>query len=409
MKKVYTVFAAILFATNLMAQTPEKLSYQAVIRNASNQLVTNQAVGMQISILQGSASGTAVYVETHSPTTNGNGLVSVEIGGGVVINGDFSAIDWANSSYFVKMETDPSGGTSYTIEGTNQLLSVPYALHAKTAENLTGNIVETDPVYSSSQAANITSSDITNLGNLSGVNTGDQDLSFYITNEVDPVYSSSQASNITYTDITKLGNLSGVNTGDQDLSGLATKSALEDTAASIRSDFGFDKTYSVGDFAQGGVVFWVDETGRHGLACAIVDQSADISWYNGSNTNTEALGDGAFSGEMNTMLIIANQGTSTADYAAGVCSRYNYSQGGVTYGDYYLPSKYELNLMYLNKLAIDATATANGGSAFVGGGQAYWSSTEEGSDYAWRQYIDDGTQGYMFKYITYRVRAIRAF
>ncbi|MEA3508406.1 MAG: FISUMP domain-containing protein, partial [Synergistota bacterium] len=122
-------------------------------------------------------SGTAVYVETQTPTTNVNGLVSIEIGAGTVQSGDFTTIDWANGPYFIKTETDPAGGTNYTITGTSQLLSVPYALHAKSADTVTGTITETDPVFFGSEAANITATDITNLGNLSGVNTGDQDLS----------------------------------------------------------------------------------------------------------------------------------------------------------------------------------------------------------------------------------------
>jgi hypothetical protein len=85
---------------------------------------------MQISILQGSANGTAVYVETQTPTTNTNGLVSLEVGGGTVLSGNFSTIDWANGPYFIKTETDPAGGTNYTITGTSQLLSVPYAMYA---------------------------------------------------------------------------------------------------------------------------------------------------------------------------------------------------------------------------------------------------------------------------------------
>jgi len=134
-------------SSSLWAQSPQKMSYQAVIHNSSNALVTNTQVGMQISILRGSASGTAVYVETQTPTTNANGLVSLEIGTGSNQSGTFTAIDWANDSYFIKTETDLAGGTSYTITGTSQLLSVPYALHAKTAESITGSITETDPLY----------------------------------------------------------------------------------------------------------------------------------------------------------------------------------------------------------------------------------------------------------------------
>ena len=138
--KITTIFAAILMTASAFlpqqasAQVPEKMSYQAVIRNSSDALVSSTAVGMQISILQTTSTGTAVYVETQTPTTNANGLVSLEIGSGTVVSGDFTTIDWANGPYFIKTETDPTGGTSYTITGTSQLLSVPYALHAKNGE-----------------------------------------------------------------------------------------------------------------------------------------------------------------------------------------------------------------------------------------------------------------------------------
>ncbi len=134
MKRVFANLIALLITVSVFAQAPQKMNYQAVIRNSSNALVTNAQVGMHISILQGSATGTSVYTETQTPTTNANGLVNIEIGGGA----GFSAIDWANGTYFIKTETDPTGGTNYTITGTSQLLSVPYALHSKTAETIIG-------------------------------------------------------------------------------------------------------------------------------------------------------------------------------------------------------------------------------------------------------------------------------
>lgn len=136
MKKLITILFAMLFSVIVNAQSPELMSYQAVIRNSSNVLVSNTQVAMQISILQGSASGTPIYVETQNPTTNGNGLVSIQIGSGTLVSGNFSAINWANGPYFIKTETDPdgsNGGIAYTITGTSQLMSVPYALYAKAA------------------------------------------------------------------------------------------------------------------------------------------------------------------------------------------------------------------------------------------------------------------------------------
>lgn len=183
MRQIFTFFATILLTTTLWAQSPEKMSYQAVIRNSSNQLVINQAIGMKISILQGTSNGTVVYQETFNPNqqTNANGLITIEIGSGLPMIGIFESIDWSAGPYFIKTETDPTGGTNYTIIGTSQILSVPYALHAKIAESLIQDITETDPVYSESEASSISAVDISNLSNLSGTNSGDQDLSNYVT------------------------------------------------------------------------------------------------------------------------------------------------------------------------------------------------------------------------------------
>ena len=133
-QKQITLFMAVLLSISIaVAQAPNKFSYQAVVRNASNAVVANTNVKMRISILQTSASGTAVYVETQTATTNINGLVGIIIGNGTVVSGNLSTINWSNGIYFIKTETDPTGGTNYTISGSTQLLSVPYALNAATA------------------------------------------------------------------------------------------------------------------------------------------------------------------------------------------------------------------------------------------------------------------------------------
>ena len=139
MPRIISTLVALCLTVVVFAQAPQKMSYQAVIRNASNALVANQPVSMRISILQGSASGTPVYVETQTPTTNSNGLSSLEIGTGTVVSGSFSAIDWASGQYFIKTETDPSGGSNYALTATSQLLSVPYAMYAEKS----GSLVQT--------------------------------------------------------------------------------------------------------------------------------------------------------------------------------------------------------------------------------------------------------------------------
>ena len=307
MKKLYTILAAILLTATTFAQAPEKMSYQAVVRDGGDVLVTNQVVGMQISILQGSETGTSVYTETQTPTTNINGLVTLEIGKGTTID-IFSDIDWSTGTYFIKTETDPIGGSSYTITGTSQLLSVPYALHAKTAESVTSTC------------------------------------------------------------------------------GL-----------------------SIGDTYQGGIIFYLDASGCHGLIAAPGDQSTGIRWYAGTIGLTQAKGDGIYAGKANTSIIIAAQvaiGDDGDNYAARLCNELQIIEGGTTYRDWYLPSKYELNLMYENIGQGNVLGLGNVGNF---ANYFYCSSTELDSANTWKQSFSSGSQNASNKSSTNNVRAVRAF
>ncbi|MCR9098350.1 MAG: tail fiber domain-containing protein [bacterium] len=150
MKKITITLFALLFTFCLMAQAPLKMSYQAVVRDANGQLITNSTVGMRISIIKDDPDGPAEYVETHTPTTNANGLATLEIGEGTPVSGTFFSVEWRSGSHYVKTETDPNGGTNYTISGTSQLLSVPYALYSNiagvsTAWTLVGDHVASVP------------------------------------------------------------------------------------------------------------------------------------------------------------------------------------------------------------------------------------------------------------------------
>ena len=378
MRKTITLLTAVLIAASVFAQAPQKISYQAVIRNSSDQLVINESIGMQISILQGSASGPAVYVERQFSTTNANGLISIEIGNGVLTSGSFTTINWASDSYFIKTETDIKGGANYTISGTSQLLSVPYALHAKTAESITGQLTETDPVYTGSQASNITASDITKLSNLSGTNTGDQDISGLASTE-----------SVTKRLITKVDKVTG--------KGLSTNDYTTDEKTKLA---GLGTILTIGQSYQGGKIFWLDATGQHGLIAATADQSAGIQWYNGVYRYTGTSGDGLYAGAMNTAMIVATQmaDNQTGNFAAKVCADYSVTIGVVTYGDWYLPSRYELNLMYLQKTVVGGFASAD-----------YWSSSENLDGSAGTQGFYDGIQPDYYKAYTGYVRAVRAF
>jgi len=190
-KKLIIALANLLIITSVWAQSPQSFKYQAIARDVNGIVLANQSVGIQISILEGSIYGASVYIETFEPTTNNFGLINLNIGTGTPVTGDFTTIDWANDKYFIKVEMDPANGTAYQIMGTSQLLSVPYALHAKTAETVT----ETDPVFGASVASGITGTDTTNWNNK---------LDSYT--ETDPVYSVSLASGITGTDTTNWNN-----------------------------------------------------------------------------------------------------------------------------------------------------------------------------------------------------------
>jgi len=132
-KTLFLVVFVIAGIFQAMAQAPDGFNYQAVARDASGEVLTNQQVGVKISIIQGSAEGDAVYTEAFTPVTNEFGLINIMIGSGSVLYGNFEMIQWADGPYFVEVHMDAAGGSDYTAMGTSKLLSVPYALHARTS------------------------------------------------------------------------------------------------------------------------------------------------------------------------------------------------------------------------------------------------------------------------------------
>ena len=141
MKNFISILAFLVIALPSVAQVPQKMSYQAVIRDNDNFLLSNTTVGVQISIIEASTLF-PVYVEQHVEATNDNGLVTLQIGDGTVISGDFASIDWGDGIYSIQTETDPNGGTDYTINGISELLSVPYAFYAGNAAAEGGNTLD---------------------------------------------------------------------------------------------------------------------------------------------------------------------------------------------------------------------------------------------------------------------------
>ena len=226
---MYATIVALLLTSSSFAQAPEKMSYQVVIRDANNALVTSQQIGIQMTILQ---VNTAVYEETHTPTSNTNGLVSLEIGTGTVISGSFTAIDWSAGTYFIKTETDPTGGTNYTITGTSQLLSVPYALYAETSNDTPAVALNT--------------------------------------------------AKVSYTEAAVSANIAvSANTAKTVISSEQSDAIVANTAK-----IGYTQpTYLVNNFYEelGGYIIEVSASGKHGIVAARLDQGTS-NWYNAINS-----------------------------------------------------------------------------------------------------------------------------
>lgn len=163
----------------------------------------------------------------------------------------------------------------------------------------------------------------------------------------------------------------------------------------------YSTVHFIGESYGGGIVFYVYDNGQHGLIAATADQNTGIQWYNGTDRFTGTTGDGLGAGAMNTALIVATQmaDNQTGNFAAKVCADYSVTVGGITYGDWYLPSKHELNLLYLQKAVVGGFAS-----------DIYWSSTEFVNNIAWYQTFASGAQGNSFvKFNSFRVRAVRSF
>ena len=390
MKNFYSIIAGLLIAANVLAQAPQKMSYQAIVRDGTNALVTSSAVGMQISILQGSASGTAVYVEIQTPTSNANGLVSLEIGAGTVVSGSFNTIDWANGPYFIKTDTDPAGGTNYTITGTSQLLSVPYALYAVTAGNNT-------PGPQGPAGSN-------------GTNGADGSSAYEIAVANGFVGSEAQwlTSLVGATGAQGPIGLTGATgaTGSQGPIGLTGPAGATGPQGPQGPAGTGSFTHYIGEEFGGGVVFhlWKDASGvEHGLIVDKTDLSTSQVWSNINGTLIGASAQSSWDGLSNSNAIAGQAGHTGS--AAALCL--NSTNGGQS--DWYLPSIDELSLLWHSRFNVNKSLSAIGGATVLPISAFYWSSTEYVGNYAWGFGFNNGNANFEDKSLTFYVRAVRAF
>lgn len=386
MRKLFTVLAAILLTASVFAQSPEKMSYQAVIRNSSDVLVTNTQIGMEINIRQATPAGTIVYTETQTPTTNANGLVSIEIGGGT----GFDTIKWANGPYFIETKTAVVPPlTTYTITGTSQLLSVPYALYAKTAR-IADTARHVPTVAQLWATGGISSSSIHNT-NSGSVGIGTASPAFSALLELN---STSQGLLLSRLSCSQILAITSPVEGLVVYNKTIKKLVYYNGSNWANGDGTPMNCPQIGNTYAGGIIFYLDSTGEHGLVCAPSDQATNAIWYNGTYTVTGATASGVGLGAGNTATIIANQGAG--NYAASIC--HNLALGGYT--DWYLPSLAEMNLIRTNLYL-------NGIGGFDG--TYYWSSTELNANQAYEPNLGNGINYTGNKSYDINVRAVRAF
>jgi hypothetical protein len=454
-KLILSLVAIATLSLSSFGQAPEGFKYQAVVRDAGNTILNNQFIGMRMTIQQGSIGGTTVYSETFSPTTNDYGLVNLEIGSGNVVVGMFATIDWANGPYFIETAIDVMGGTNYVVIGTSQLMSVPYALYAKTSGNGQGPVGPAGPqgpIGLTGPQGPAGSDGAQGLQGIQGPAGNDGQSAYevwlglgnigtetdFINSLTGPQGPAGPAGNDGAQGLQGIQGIQGPagatgpqgpagNDGAQGLQGIqgsigATGPAGADGqggvttagsginvtgAGTVASPYVVSTTspcgLAIGQTYQGGIIFYLDASGCHGLISAPTDQSTGIEWWNGTYTDTYASGSGLFDGDGNCYRIRRSQGDCISCNAAELCL--DLDLGG--YGDWYLPSKYELNLMYQNIGHGNALGLGN-----VGGfsSYSYWSSTENSFFGVWSQDFFYGWQGGgAFKGDLLYVRAVRAF
>ena len=400
MKKTILTLLSVLFCAITFAQNvPQGINYQAIARDAAGAELANDTLAVQFSII---TSGSVSWQENHTVTTNDFGLFTAIIGNGTTTNGGssitFDLIDWGAAAHSLKVEIDYGNG--YLDMGTNDFMSVPYSLHAKTAAN--GSTTdELQSLRLSGDTLFIEIQGSVNSGNWIILTT--------------PILLG--CTDLLYTEYNPLANTNDGSCATLIVNGCTGSTAFNYNALANTDDGSC--AYAIGDNYQGGIIFYIFQLGDagyvagqvHGLIAAPTDQSTDAEWgCNGTNiTGADAVGIGT--GAQNTIDIVnanCSPYNSVNPIAANICD--TLTLGG--YSDWFLPSKDELNAMYSNigQGNVLGLGTNVGGFPYI----HYWSSSEfiYSTYKVWIQRFGEGgtqTTSGKTNQTMFHVRAVRAF
>ena len=388
MKKILLTLSIItIISSRVFGQSPSGFKYQVVLRNSSDVILNNQSVKILLNIKQGSIGGTILYSEMFLTSSNSYGLINLEIGSGTTTD-DFSIIDWVNGPYFLETAISFSSGSPWVVMGTSQLLSVPYAFHTNTADSLVGGInsLESDPVFTASVSGGITASDTAYWNSFIGTDTQLDSIGIASFGFIAGPLTVDTDTQLDSVDISNFGFVAGTHTVDADTQldsvdianfGYVAGPHTIDTDTQLDSvdiaNFGYvaEKIYSIGMYPElGGYVFRISPDGKHGLVAEIQDQSTSlVKWYGCDN-------------------YISNPS--------------NHSVAGGEFFNWRLPSKNELNEMFIHRTAI-------GGNFNL----SYWTSTRETNSSAWQQDFNPSGNGSQSSQsvnsLANYVRAVREF
>jgi len=390
-------------STALAQVVPQAINFQAIARDVNGNPMINTNIQIRLSVIDSALGGTIVYQELRALPTNAYGSFSFQIGVGAnyVTIGSFQSINWETGNKHLKIDYDPTNTFNFTLTlGIIKFVTVPYAFTAETVVYIDASGAQNGDalVYNSAtgkfEPGQVTTgpvdwSNVQNKPNFATVATSGNYNDLINT----PIINGSETKVTAGTNIT----VTGIGT-------TANPYVINSTV-----------THYVGELYGGGVVFYVDQTGNHGLICSMIDLSTAQAWSNIDNTLIGATAQSEWNGQGNTTAIIGQPGHTSS--AAKLCNDYiNINYGTGAYSDWYLPAMSQLNKLFNAIYEVNKSLDSDGNSATTlidRNLYYYWSSTEYSNNTAWYYDFISGTLGIYSlsanKVATNAVRAVRAF